>query len=127
MVSHCEIYKQHFLGKKSRASGSDSSGDEKKGRGRDKAREKVLSLYRKSLSGNEKHPLLFSSPIAVLGQEEEESQQLELKLQQRFKLRLKFQLLGLKSGERLKEEVKETQEGLKGLKVEAKWRKCSQG
>ena len=33
MVSHCEIYKQHFLGKKSRASGSDSSGDEKKGRG----------------------------------------------------------------------------------------------
>ena len=39
MVSHCEIYKQHFLGKKSRASGSDSSGDEKKGRGRDNARE----------------------------------------------------------------------------------------
>ena len=30
MVSHCEIYKQHFLGKKSRASGSDSSGDEKR-------------------------------------------------------------------------------------------------
>ena len=37
----------------------------------------MLSLYRKSLSGNEKHPLLFSSPIAVLGQEEEENKQLE--------------------------------------------------
>ena len=32
-----------FQGKKSRASSSDSSGDEKKGRGRDKAREKVSS------------------------------------------------------------------------------------
>ena len=68
-----------------------------------------------------------ASSIAVSGQEEEESKQLELKLQQRFKLRLKFQLVGLKSGEGLKEEVKETQEGLKGLKVEAKWWKCSQG
>ena len=64
MVSHCEIYKQHFLGKKSRASSSDSSGDEKKGRGRDKAREKVLLLYRKSLmSVNETHLFCFLHPL----------------------------------------------------------------
>ena len=60
-----------------------------------------------------------ASSIAVSGQEEEESKQLELKLQQRFKLRLKFQLVRLKSGEGLEEEVKEAQEGFKGLKVEA--------
>ena len=37
------IIEHLFQGKKSRASSSDSSGDEKKGRGRDKAREKVSS------------------------------------------------------------------------------------
>ena len=51
----CQIKKSQNLtksiilqGKKSRASSSDSSGDEKKGRGRNKSREKVFSTWSSS-------------------------------------------------------------------------------
>ena len=99
----------NFQGKKSRASSSDSSGDEKKGRGRDKAREKVSSNYYIFLvfgilvvhlgfldcgfgiilDGVVRVP----SHIAVAGQEEEEGEQLEFELKQRLEFGLKFEFV----------------------------------
>ena len=46
------------------------------------------------------------------GQEEKESKQFKLELQQWLQQRLQLQLLGLKQGEGLEEEVEENQEGL---------------
>ena len=63
--------------------------------------------------------LQFLHNIVVAGQEEEESEQLKFELKQRFKFRFKLLFFGLEPRERLKEEVKEAEERLKGLQVKA--------